>query len=262
MSEQEVIENVAEESAPEHKETPKPTRDEYDRIQKEMASKSGWKDFDDYIAEGGDPAKWKTADAFNTYGELIGTVKRKEQEFNQRLQGVQQLAEARLAAQREELMAKRDAAIELGDLKEVKSIEKQMNAIPVQTPQMVPGMAELQEWNAKNAWVTEKTPKAAFARELWNDLQQSGTPVVQALAVLENEVSKHFPAQETHRKTTIPETEKGRTGGFSKSTSRAITMNDLTTQEQYIYKHSGHMWKSEKEFLQSVQDSRKAEGGK
>ena len=263
MSEEQQIETT---DAPEVKETPKEapkfSREDYDRIQRETAAKSGWKDFDDYVAEGGDPAKWKTADAFNTYGELIGTVKKKEVEFQQRLQGVQQLAEARLAAQREELLAKRDAAIELGDVKEVHKIEKQMSAIPQPMPQMHPEIHILNEWNAKNAWVNEKTAKGAFARELWADFQRSNTPVSQALAAIDEAVAREFPAPKAPPPARIPESEKGRgSAGFGKSQAKAVTMETLTAQERSIWEKTGHFWKDQKAFLQSVTDSRKAEGG-
>ncbi len=109
--------------------------------------------------------------------------------------------------------------------------------------------------------MTEDSPKAAYARERWNTLQAQGKPIPQALATLEADIAKHYPPPSRHA-TTVPETETGkRSVGFGKTT-KAITMNDLTSEEAYIYKHNASMWKDQKDFLQSVADTRKAAGGK
>jgi hypothetical protein len=262
MSEQDVIDGAEEIiEKPEVKETPKPSRADWQARQEEKASKSGWKDFDAYVEEGGDPDKWKTADAFNTYGELIGTVKRQKQEFEQRLEGVQRLSEAQLSAQREQLLKERDAAIEAGGkdaAKEVRALDKQIQATYVAPTQQVD--ATLEEWNAENQWIKEKTPKAIYARAVWAELLQAQTPIPQALKQLEADIKKHYPPPAA-KPVTLPEGERGSgPKGFGKGGPKAATMDSLTSEEAAIWKHSGHMWKNDqKAFLQSVNDLRKGD---
>lgn len=251
------------EQQPEKKqEVQRPTRADYERIQADRARQNGWKDFDEYVEAGGDPEKWKTADAFNTYGELIGTVKRQKVEFEQRIEGVQTLAQAQLDAQRRELTEKRDAMIDEGGKgPQVKAIEKQIEALNVAPTPVTPHA--LAEWNANNKWIDEKTPKAIFARQIWAEQLSANTPVEIALRNLEAEVEKHFPRQT--KTTTIPETERGAgPKGFGKAQQKAVTMDSLTSEERNIWKHSAGMWKNDqKAFLQSVADTRKAaQGGK
>lgn len=257
MAEQEVIDTEhAEEVMEPVKETPKPSRADYDRIQAEKASKNGWKDFDAFVEEGGDPEKWKTADAFNTYGELIGTVKRQQAEFHQRLEGVQRLSEAQLAAQRAELTAKRDDLIdEGGKAKEVKALDKQLQALEQPIVQQTNPI--LDNWNAENPWINEDSPKAAYAKQVFGQSVASGKSIADAVADVEAGIKKHYPPQA--RTTTIPESERGAGPKGFNNKPKAVTMDTLTSEEANIWKHSAGMWKNDqKAFLQSVQDSRSA----
>lgn len=267
MSEAETIDTgaAAEVAAekPEPSEAPKPSREDYDKAQEEKARKDGWSDFDDFVASGKDPAGWKPAAAFNLFKDMRGVLTRKEQEFSQRIEGVQKMAQSQLEAQRAELMGKRDAAIELGDVKQVHTIEKQINTLNQQPPTLPPGAAELSEWNTNNPWVTEKTPKAAFARELWNDLQ-SKMPITQALQVLESEITKHYPTTKPQPRGHVPEQETGKGPQGFGNKARTLTMADLNDEEKMAWKWQGQTaWKGdEKAFLKAATDMRKAAGGK
>ena len=259
MSDADTIEQVEQAPEPEVKETKRASREDYDRIQREKASKSGWKDFDEYVEEGGDPEKWKTADAFNTYGELIGTVKKQKQDFDQRLQGVQQLAEARIQAEREKLLSERKEAIKSGEVDQVESIEKQLNNLnqPIQSgPDPY-----LAEWNANNPWIMEDSPKADRAYKVFNTAIQQKKSVVEAVAMVEADIAKHFPSQ-PRKQATIPENERGKQSvGFGKTT-KTLTMADLNDDEKLTWKHFSHAWgDDEKKFLQAASDLRKAANG-
>lgn len=266
MSEAETAE-TKEGEKPEVKEVEKTkfSREDWEHSQRDKASKSGWKDFDDYVTEGGDPDKWKTADAFNLAGEFMSTLRRKDADFERRLEGVQKLSQAQLEVQRTELTAKRDEMIEQGKVKEVHVLDKQIDTLTQQQqmPSHHPHMDTLNEWNSNNAWINEKTPKASHARLYWSELSNSGTPIPQALSMLEAEIKKHFPPQSTQRTATLPETESSKgSRGFTQKTS-ALTMADLNDEERLAWRHMGHAWKSEKEFLQAASDMRKAtKGGK
>lgn len=246
---------------PPAKETPKVSRADWEQRQMDKAAKSGWKDFDAFVAEGGDPDSWKTADAFNQFKDFRETLNRKERQFNERLEGVQRLTEAQLAAQRQQLESERDALINAGGKgKEVKAIEKQIQATYVAPAPQVD--EDLAKWNAENQWINEKTPKAVYARTVWADLLAAQTPIPQALEKLEAEIKKHYPPQ-ARQTVTLPESEAGKGAkGFTK-TPKAATMDSLTEEERRIWNISGQsMWKGDtKKFLQAVQDVRSTAKG-
>lgn len=242
------------------KEQPKISRADWEQRQMDKASKSGWKDFDAFVAEGGDPDSWKTADAFNQFKDFRETLNRKERQFNERLEGVQRLTEAQLASQKAQLEAERDTLINAGGkAKEVKALDKQIDALdqPV-IPRTNP---ILDEWNANNPWILEESPKSAYAKQVFGREVAAGKSVSDAVAAVEAGLKKHYPPQ-TRQTVTLPESEAGKGAkGFTK-TSKAVTMDSLTDEERRIWNHSGHMWKNDqKKFLQSVTDLRNADKG-
>ncbi len=244
-------------------EAPRPSREDYSKKQEEKARKDGWVDFDEFVDAGKDPAHWRPAEAYNLFKDFKGTLTRKEQEFSQRIQGVQQLAQAQLQAQREELTQKRDAAIEQGQLKEVHSLDKQINNLnqPIVQPSPDPFLSE---WNANNQWIFEDSPKADRAYKVFNTAINSGKNPQQAVAAVEADIAKHFPSA-SRQPVTIPESERGKPSvGFGK-TQKALSMNDLNDDERLAWKAMGQSaWGGDtKVFLQAVQDSRTAaKGGK
>jgi hypothetical protein len=105
------------------------------------------------------------------------------------------------------------------------------------------------------------TPKAIFAKALWNELLNKQLPTSQALVELEKEVKKQFAPHSSKHASFVPETERGRgSAGFGRKAA-VITMSDLTDEERLAYKALPGAWKSEKEFLQAVVDDRKAARG-
>jgi hypothetical protein len=255
--EQEVIDTGLEAEVPATEEKPSFSLDDWQRAQEEKASHSGWKPFDDYVASGGDPAKWKTADAFNVYGELISTMRKREKEFDQRLQGVQQLSQAQLAAQRIELMEKRDQAIEDGNKAAVHALDKQIGSLNAPA-QPIQSSTELEVWNQKNEWIYDDTPKANHAKAVFGRAVASGKHISEAIELVEAEVQKHFAPKQPAQKVTIPEAERGKgSAGFGKRSS-ALSMSDLTAEEAIAWKHMPHAWNNDQnKFLQSVADMRK-----
>lgn len=265
MSEAEVIEKTGAEEGEQVKETakeaPKPSRADWEARQIERASKSGWKDFDAYIEEGGDPDKWKTADAFNVYGELIGTVKRQKAEFDQQVTGLVTMTQAQLATQRAELKVRREEFIEEGGKsKEVKALDRQIEALS--QPVLPQSNTVLDDWNAENQWINEDSPKAVYAKDVFGREIRAGKSVEAAIATVESGLKKHYPPA-AHKPATVPENERGSGAkGFGKQSKTAVTMESLTSEERAIWKHSGSMWKNDpKEFLKSVQTLREADKG-
>jgi hypothetical protein len=234
--------------------------DDWRAQQEDKAAASGWKPFDEYVESGGDPAKWRTADAYNLYGEMVGTIKRQEQDFNQRTEGLVKYTQAQLQIQREQLLAQRDAAIEAGDKAQVHKLDKQLDQTNVQVaPTTTHGTVLLEEWNSKNQWINDGSPKASHAHATFARALQQGATIQDAISRVDAEISKHYPARQA--KAHIPEGERGRGSVGFKGKSAALTMGDLTQQESAIFRAMPNAWKSEKEFLQAVADDRKAARG-
>jgi hypothetical protein len=257
---EEVVETTEEVVETKEKETPKFSREDYEKLQVEKARKDGWTDFDEWQAAGKDPASWRSAEAFNQFLSFKGTLTRKEQEFAQRLEGVHRLTQAQLQAQKEQLTQEREALIEEGGkTKEVKALDKRIDALNIApVPQ---NNATLDEWNAENPWINEDSPKSEYAKSIYRRETFAGKSVEQAIAAVEAGLKKHYPPP-APKTATIPESERGNgSRGFSRQTKSA-TMDTLTAEEAAIWKHSGSMWKNDqKAFLQSVNDLRKAANG-
>lgn len=241
-------------------EKPSFSMEDWQKTQEEKAASSGWKPFDEYVSSGGDPAKWRTADAYNLYGEMVGTIKRQEQDFHQRTEGLVKYTQAQLAVQREQLLAQRDSAIESGNKAEVHKLDKQIEQTNIHVaPPSTQSNAALAEWNEKNKWIFEDSPKATYAHSVFQRALQSGATVQDAISRVDTEIARHYPVAKP--KAHVPETERGRGSVGFKGRQAALTMSDLTQQEAAIFRAMPNAWKSEKDFLQAVADDRKAARG-
>lgn len=253
--EQELVEGLEAEVEQEVEvKAPSYSRDDWQKAQEEKASSNGWKDFDEYVSEGGEPGKWKTADAYNIYGELVGTIKQNKRDFEQRIENVHKLSQAQIAAERTRLYAERDQAIDDGNKAAVHALDKQLNTLNVAP--VAQTNTDLDEWNSRNEWIFEDSPKSDRAKSVFGRAVASGKSVSQAIAEVESDIRKSFAAPS--KPGNIPEAERGKgSAGFGKK-SATITMGDLTRDEKLAYQAMPHAWKSEKEFLQAVLDDRKA----
>jgi len=256
MSEEVIEEGLEVETPePEQQEAPRASREDWQRKQEEKASANGWKDFDDYVADGGDPTQWKTADAYNIYGELVSKMIKDRRDFDSRLQNVQKLSEVQVEAMRAELQKRRDDAIENGDKDAVKAVDNQLNKLNQPAPQQAP--VELQEWNERNPWIFEDSAKSDRAKSVFTRTLQGGASITEAIRAVDATIAKEFsaPRKPAH----IPESEKGKGSAGFKSKSDAVTMESLTSEEALAWKHMPQAWDNDpKKFLQSVADMRKA----
>jgi hypothetical protein len=236
------------------KEEPKAkvSMEDWQSRQESKASQHGWKPFDEWVENGGDPDQWRSADAFNTYREMGNKLKQRDREFDDRLQGVNKI----IAAQRMQLEAKRDEAIEAGDKNAVHKIERQMHEL--QATPVAKSDPLLEEWNERNPWVMEPgTAKTIFAQAQFNYAVNQGMSTAAALKHVDAAISKEFPI--VHKSGKVPDSEKGSGGkGFNKGRQTvSVTMDDLTPIERATYELAGNLYKNDAEFLQAVADSRK-----
>ena len=234
----------------------------YQAKHEEAARKGGWKPFDEWVESGGDPDQWRTAGEFNVRGELIGKLKEKDREIDERLRGVNAIHQAQIKTMLADLNDKRDRAIEDGNVKAVKSLDREINELyavqPIPVAQVDPRLADpaLDDWNAKNTWVNESSPKAILARGLFQEKFAAGWSTKAILQHVNMEISRAYP--DTNGRATIADSEKPRSTGFRKS-EKTITMSDLTPDEIKWRQALPGAWKDDASFLKAVSDARKAQ---
>lgn len=222
--------------------------------QQDIAAQHGWKPLDEWVRGGGDPNEWRPAGEFNQVGEFGRKLKQRDQAHNEELQGVNKI----VAAQRKVLERQLDQAVEAGDKDAAKVIREDISNLeqPVaRKPQ------EVIDWELRNPDVYEDTPKGAFMREQWArmlpDVHAGRKSMADALQALDQKVEAAFPKPAQSRGK-VPAAERGNGSRGVRQSNKAITMDDLTQEEAYLWKSCKSMWKGdEKAFLKSVQASRK-----
>ena len=253
---------AADTPAAEVKEKPVFNPEAYQSKQEDVARKGGWRPFDEWVESGGDPDQWRTAGEFNVRGEFIGKLKEKDREIEERLRGVNAIHQAQMKTMLADLNSRRDRAIEDGSVKAVKAIDKEINELmmvqPIPTPQIDPRLSDpsLDDWNARNTWVNEQTPKATLARALFQEKFAAGWSTKAILQHVNMEVGRAYP--DTTSKATIADSEKPRSTGFRKS-EKAVTMSDLTPEEIKWRQALPGAWKDDASFLKAVADARKVQ---
>ena len=230
----------------------------------EKARGGGWKPETEW--EEDDPKKpqeFASAEVFNARGEFIGRMKDQdkriagmETEFNTRMDNANKLFKHQLETQKADLITKRDDAIDLADREGANKFQDQIDNL-ADVPESAPannGQTALDAWNAKNRWASERTPKAAYAQALLGDYVNQGMNYQDALTAIDTDIAREFPAVNTDRDN-HPSSEGGSKPG-GKRQARKLTMADLTQDELKYYRAMPNAWKTEADFLQTVQDTR------
>lgn len=237
-------------------------RKQWEETTTDKARKQGWKPLEEYVEERGTAEGWRSPDAYLMFTDFRSTLKRKDEDFERQIAGVNTLMQASLKAQRDELESKRDLAIEAGDKNAVKAIDKQINKLETPVVQGVPQKDPLEAaWEAANPWINEAGPKRDAANLAYMVARNNGKSVTDALAEVDEYVKIKFPgSRQPPRQTTVPESERGRGPAGHGKKAPAATMETLTDDERKIWTHSGDMWKhDQKAFLESVNNIRKAQ---
>lgn len=230
-------------------------------IDEETARLGGWKPEDEYT---GKPEDWRSAEVFNERGVWIEKHKAQEkrqndmeQRFNTRMDNANKLHEVQIKSQKEELVRKRDEAIDLADRETANSYQNSIDELSSQPEAAAPannGQQVLDDWSGKNAWFYEGGPKAAYAQAQFNTYAARGMDNQSAIESMERDITREFPAVNSKREA-APATEGGSKPG-AKRTSAKLGMGDLTSDELKYYRAMPNAWANDAEFLQAVQDTR------
>lgn len=236
--------------------------------EQDKASRNGWTNKDAWIEAGKEPDDWVSANRFNEKGDMLDQIKSlrddvtsSKQDFEQRLDNQQKLADIQLAAQRKDLTAQRKDAIENADVDKVDEIQGQLDELskaPVATkPAASTSQQSEDDWNSSNPWILEQTPKAAYAKQEYSAALSRGQNSSDAIKSMEAKVAEHFPATNP-RRDNAPAQESNRSKPGNKQTERKLQWSDLSRDEEKIYQHMPDAWANKAEFLATVVDTRKS----
>ena len=247
-------------------------------IEQQEAPKSGadkmFIDKETWIKQGRDPELWVSPEVFRERTERIklrSQLNQQQREFERRLEGVNKYHETlnqfnkmQLDQLRSQLDLKRDQAIEVADLKEVKRIDKELRDIdvmegaikpaPVEHPAIPP---EVIEWNAENQWLTADHPLRGQINEAYSNAIAEGKTIAGALRAVDKLAAQLLKSEPVQKKQPRAIVDSPKGGAVVKSQSN-LSWDSLSSQEKAIY---DEIWAdagvSKKEYLQSVADSKK-----
>lgn len=243
---------------------------------KETAEKQGYLSYEDYIAKGGNPEDYQTPEQFialkgplKRIKDQTKQIKRMERDFNERLDSLNLFHKQQLEAQKAQLMAQRDAALDDYDKDKARAYQAQIDNINTQyangtqptNPQTQNLSQVLMDWNndPANDWFKTDKAKAAYASIQFEEYRNQGYDDATAIRLMEGDVGKRF--RDTNPNISgAPSMERGSKPG-TKPPPKKLTMDDLTHDELSIWNHSGTMWPSKEAFLKSVSDSRSGNDG-
>lgn len=239
---------------------------------KEEPKTSGYMTIEAWEASGKDPKDWVSEDVFKERTQRIketSHLKRllaeKDKEFDNRIKNLNAVQQAQLNRQRDELISRRDDAIDVADKAEVKRIDKQLNDLDkeaelasdkVQPPKPI----EIVEWEQDNPWIFNlDDPRSKIANDAAAAAINAGKTIAYALREADKAIAKYETASEPseiRKKPPVPMSDSSRS-----SVSRdAPTLNwgSLSKEEESLYEELySHTGMTKKDYLKTVADQRK-----
>jgi hypothetical protein len=234
----------------------------------ELAAKAGHKGLDDFIAAGGSADRYQSPEVFLALKGPLKSIKHQtrklqeqEQRFNQQMESVKTFHKAQLESQKAQLMSQRDEAIGDLDADKAKAFQTQIDNLqqaPIQQA-APPAQSEIvATWSndPKNAWIDKPGARSTYAQTQFQGYLSQNHDDTTALRLMEADMAREFPDVNIAARN-APHVEGGTPPG--NKPSKSVTMQDLTTEEAAIWKHSAGMWgNDQKAFLTSVKNTRGA----
>jgi hypothetical protein len=213
-----------------------------------------------WVASGKDPKDWVSAEGFKLRGEHIKHTQALRRDFENQIKNLSLLHQVQLKAQRDDLLSKRDDAIDIADKAAVKAIDKQIKDLDdierlnTPAPASAAKAPEILEWEADNPWSQDPSdPRLALANSVCGQALRQGKTLATALRLVDQEIARAFTQKTGDRRQIV---EGNRTAG-GKRDEPALTMRSLTSDERKYWETG--MFASEKDFLKAVTNARKGE---
>lgn len=231
----------------------------------EKARAGGWKPEEEWDGEDTQkPEQFISAELFNERGVWIERHKAQQKQiselessFNTRMNNANKIHQQQMEVQKSDLERKRDDAIDSADREAANGYQKDIDKLNQQPVEQVPinnDQTTLDTWNTNNPWILGNDPKAAYAKQQFVAYQTQGMNSAAAIAQMESDVNKAFPALNPERNNQAVSEGGSKPGG--KRAQKKLSMADLTNDELKYYRAMPGAWESEKAYLQAVQDTR------
>lgn len=221
----------------------------------------GYMTKDAWVESGRDPEDWVSPEVFKERGERI----KMKAEYDNRFKNLSMYYQKQMEIQRNDLLARRDEAIDTADKAEVKRLDKELKELdeieslnredgnvsaPVKPPEVV-------EWEDDNPWCNDPSdPRLPLAQRVFKNALAQGKTTATALRMVDKELAAKFidkskrPAQIAEGSRTAP----------ARGDDTKPSLSNLSADEKKIWE-SG-IFDSKDDFLKAVQDDRKAKAGK
>jgi hypothetical protein len=231
---------------------------------------------EEWIAQGKDPEDWVSPEVFKERTQRIKETSRLKREladtradFDNRLKNNNLLAQAQLARQREELLSKRDDAIDIADRAAVKRFDKQIDDLDRESELAAEKPAiqqvkppEVVEWEEENSWIDDITdPRTAIAQKAYVDAVNAGKTVAGALRAADKailNIRQEVKTEEIRKKAPVSMADSSRSANVSRNDSPSLSWGQLTSEDKTMYhEFFEHTGMTQKDFLKTVADQRK-----
>jgi len=225
-------------------------------VEPEKSAPRGYMSKEAWISSGKDPEKWVSPELFEERGERI----KMKAHYDSLLKNQSLLHQIQLKNQREELLAKRDDAIDIADKDAVKRYDKQIKELDAldelakePQPAAASGKApEIAEWEAENPWCyNQEDPKTKLANRVFNEATAQGKTTATALRMVDRELAAKFSSKSN----TPRQLAEGARGNGGAKESTALTLESLTKDERLAWDEG--FFTDKKVFLELVAIERK-----
>lgn len=255
---------------------PKETDAPQDQPQEKEAP-SGYMSKEAWTAAGKDPEEWVSEDVFKERTLRIKNEQRlkrqlaeTKEDFDNRLKNLNMLSQAQLERQKQELLSRRDDAIDVADKATVKRIDKEIEAIDKQTelvadkkPVDKSKPPEIVEWEEENPWIFDQDdPRVKVANDAAAEALSQNKTLAAALRAADKAV---LAFERENKKTDVeykkkPPVSMADSSKSTQSSSDNVTMSwsQLNSEEKAIFdEFFSHTGMTQKEYLKTVADQRR-----
>ena len=221
-----------------------------------------------WVASGKPAGEWVSEEIFKERGERIkqtAALKKEnaelKREFDNQIKNLSLFHQIQIKNQREELLSKREDAIDVADKAAVKAFDKQLKELddveklnnPAPAPAANTKAPEILEWEEDNEWSQDPNdPRLKVANRTFQDAIAAGKTYATALRMVDKEIEAKFSSKSSSPRQIA---EGSRTSGGKRDDTGAVSMKTLTREEQSAWDTG--LYDNEKDFLKTVANYRK-----
>lgn len=254
----EVVEELHDEVVVERADSDNVADDKPDQADKSLPR--GYMTKEAWAESGRDPEDWVSPEVFKERGERI----KMKAEYDNRFKNLSMYYQKQMDIQRQELMSRRDDAIDTADKAAVKAIDKQLKELdeieelnrPEPSSQIVKP-PEVVEWEEDNPWCNDVSdPRLLLAQRVYKSAIDQGKTPATALRLVDKEIAAKF-IDKSRKPAQIAESSRA---SPARGDDGKPSMSNLSAEERKIW--DAGIFDSKDDFLKAVQDDRKAKAGK